>query len=94
VAVHSSSTVRRYTPDGVLDRLIGLPVSMVTSCAFGGPDLGDLYITTMQYGMSAEVKRDQPLAGALFHCRPGVRGNAPNRFGAASAALSGSRVDS
>lgn len=83
VAVHSSGTVRRYTPDGALERVIRLPVSMVTSCAFGGPDLSDLYITTMQYGMSADAKRDQPLAGALFHCRPGVRGNAPHRFGSA-----------
>jgi sugar lactone lactonase YvrE len=85
VAVHGSGTVRRYTPDGVLDRMIRLPVSMVTSCAFGGPDLNDLYITTMQYGMAADAKREQPLAGALFHCRPGVRGNAPRRFGGALA---------
>lgn len=83
VAVHGSGTVRRYTPDGLLDQVIRLPVSSVTSCAFGGPDLRDLYITTMQYGMSADLKRDQPLAGALFHCRPGVRGNAPQRFGIA-----------
>lgn len=82
VAVHGSGTVRRYTPDGALDRIIRLPVSMVTSCAFGGPELSDLYITTMQYGMSAETKREQPLAGALFHCRPGIRGNMPHRFGA------------
>jgi sugar lactone lactonase YvrE len=81
VAVHGSGTVRRYTPDGVLDQVVRLPVSMVTSCAFGGPDLTNLYITTMQYGMSAEAKRAQPLAGALFHCRPGVRGRPAHRFG-------------
>ena len=74
VAVHGSGTVRRYSSDGLLDLVVRLPVSMVTSCAFGGPDLADLYITTMQYGMSADAKHDQPLAGALFHCRPGVRG--------------------
>ena len=48
------------------DRVIRLPVSWVTSCAFGGPELRDLYITTMHYGMSTEAKREQPLAGALF----------------------------
>jgi sugar lactone lactonase YvrE len=81
VAVHSSGTVRCYTPDGVLERVVRVPVSMVTSCAFGGPDLSDLYITTMQYGMSAEAKQAQPLAGAVFHCRPGVSGRPAHRFG-------------
>jgi sugar lactone lactonase YvrE len=81
VAVHGSGTVRRYTPDGVLDRVLRVPVSMVTSCAFGGPDLSDLYVTTMQYGMATEAKRAQPLAGGLFHCRPGVRGRLAHRFG-------------
>jgi sugar lactone lactonase YvrE len=82
VAVHSSGTVRRYTPDGVLDLVVRVPgVAMVTSCAFGGPDLADLYITTMQYGMSAEAKRSQPHSGALFRCRPGARGRRTNRFG-------------
>lgn len=54
VAVHGSGTVRRYTPDGVLDKVVRVPVSMATSCAFGGADPQDLYITTMRYGMSAE----------------------------------------
>jgi sugar lactone lactonase YvrE len=82
VAVHSSGTVRCYTPDGVLSLVVRVPgVAMVTSCAFGGPELTDLYITTMQYGMSAEAKRSQPLSGALFHCRPGARGRRTNRFG-------------
>jgi sugar lactone lactonase YvrE len=44
---------------------------MVTCCAFGGPELADLYITTMCLGLSDEAKRAQPLAGALFRCRPG-----------------------
>ena len=83
VAVHGSGNVRRYTPEGALDRVIRVPVSMVTSCAFGAPEFLDLFITTMQYGMSAEAKRDQPLAGALFHRRPGVR--AANRFGTPTA---------
>ena len=81
VAVHGSGTVRRYLPNGTLDRLVRVPVAMVTSCAFGGPDLTDLYITTMQYGMSADAKRAEPLAGALFHCRPGARGRPAHAFG-------------
>jgi sugar lactone lactonase YvrE len=81
VAVHSSGSVRRYLPDGTLDRIVRVPPSMVTSCAFGGPDFSDLYITTMRYGMSEEARLGQPLAGALFRCRPGACGRAANRFG-------------
>jgi sugar lactone lactonase YvrE len=82
VALHGSGSVRRYTPDGRVDRVVHVPPTMVTCCAFGGADLTDLYITTMNFGMSEEAKRAQPLAGALFRCRPGVRGRPPNRFAA------------
>jgi len=81
VALHGSGTVRRYLPDGTLDRIVQLPVHMVTCPAFGGPDYEDLYITTMNYGMSPEALSAEPLAGALFKCRPGVKGRPAFRFG-------------
>ncbi len=80
IALHGSGSIRRYTPDGRVDRVVRVPVAMVTCCAFGGPDLTDLYITTMSLGMSAEGRRAQPLAGGLFRCRPGVCGLPPHRF--------------
>jgi sugar lactone lactonase YvrE len=43
VALWGGSSVRRYTPDGDLDRVIPLPAVNVTSCCFGG---STLYITT------------------------------------------------
>ncbi len=43
VALWGGSSVRRYTPDGDLDRVIALPAENVTSCCFGG---STLYITT------------------------------------------------
>jgi sugar lactone lactonase YvrE len=63
--------VHRYRPDGTLDGVIELPVTQVTACAFGGPELDDLYITTSQ--LTVDV-REQPLAGALFRAKVGVRG--------------------
>lgn len=45
---------------------IELPVEQVTSCTFGGEQLDQLYITTAYCGLSAEAKRQQPLAGGLF----------------------------
>ncbi|MCX4744900.1 SMP-30/gluconolactonase/LRE family protein [Kitasatospora sp. NBC_01287] len=46
VALFDGSALHRYTPDGRLATVLPLPVSHPTSCAFGGPDLRTLYITT------------------------------------------------
>jgi sugar lactone lactonase YvrE len=73
--------VHRYTPEGRLDRVVRLPVSQVTSCAFGGSDLGDLYITSAAHQLPAEQLAIEPLAGGLFCCRPGPVGFQPHRFG-------------
>ncbi|MEU1570739.1 SMP-30/gluconolactonase/LRE family protein [Streptomyces collinus] len=62
VALWQGSAVRRYTPGGELDRVIELPVPLVTACAFGGPDLTDLYITTARTGLTGPPA----LAGSLF----------------------------
>jgi L-arabinonolactonase len=51
-----------------------LAVSRPTSVAFGGADLGTLFITSMHHGMTAEERAREPLAGALFQTRPGIAG--------------------
>jgi sugar lactone lactonase YvrE len=80
VALWDGSAIRRYRPDGVLDRVIELPVSRPTSCAFGGDDLGDLYVTSARAGLTPEQLEAQPYAGGVLMLRPGVCGRAPNRF--------------
>ncbi|MFI6009172.1 SMP-30/gluconolactonase/LRE family protein [Streptomyces sp. NPDC051243] len=62
VALWEGAAVRRYTPAGELDRVIPLPVPRVTACAFAGPDLTDLYITTARVGLASPP----PLSGSLF----------------------------
>ncbi|GGQ62187.1 SMP-30/gluconolactonase/LRE family protein [Streptomyces althioticus] len=62
VALWDGGAVRRYTPSGELDRVIELPVPRVTCCAFGGPGLTDLYVTTARVGLAAP----HPLAGSLL----------------------------
>lgn len=62
VALWDGGAVRRYTPSGALDRVIELPVPRVTACAFGGPGLTDLYITTARVGLDPAP----PLAGSLL----------------------------
>jgi sugar lactone lactonase YvrE len=74
VALWGGWAVRRYAPDGRLDRVISLPVSQVSACAFGGPGLQDLYITSATNKLSPERLSREPHAGGLFRCRPGVRG--------------------
>jgi sugar lactone lactonase YvrE len=60
--------------------VVELPVSQVTSAAFGGDDLGTLFITTAREDFSAEQLQAEPHAGDIFCCRPGVAGRQPNRF--------------
>jgi len=80
VALWDGWAIERYSSDGRLDRRIELPVAQVTSCAFGGPDLDELYITTGQEGFPLGGRADQPHAGGLFRVRPGVRGRPTRRF--------------
>ncbi len=75
VAMFDGWSVTRWNPQtGELLQRIRLPVARVTSCAFGGEDLGTLYITTARVGLTEAQLKEQPLAGGLFQVRPGVRG--------------------
>lgn len=66
--------VVRYAPDGSIDRVVELPVEQPTSCEFGGPDLGTLFVTSAWDDLSDGARADQPLAGCVFAFEPGVRG--------------------
>ena len=80
VAVFGDACIRRYTPDGQLADRLELPGRQPTSVAFGGDDLGDLYITTATIRFGAE-QHDHPDAGATLVCRPGVTGTPVYAFG-------------
>ena len=76
VALWGGSAVVRFSPEGELCERLRLPVGNVTSCCFGERDLDTLFVTTAARGAAQE-----PLAGALFACRPGVRGLPATPFG-------------
>jgi sugar lactone lactonase YvrE len=76
IAVIRAGELRRYDADGRLDELVSFPVNKVTSCAFGGDDLRDLYVTSASFAPIG----DEPLAGALFRLRPGVAGKPTHLF--------------
>jgi len=73
-AEYNGGRLIRFAPDGRIDRIIELPVSKPTSCAFGGKALDILYVTTAVKGLAPDQAAAQPLAGSLLAFRPGVRG--------------------
>ena len=69
---NDAGLIHRFTPSGKLDRSLALPVKKPAMCAFGGPGLDTLFVTSIRpEGIDLS---DQPLAGAVFALRPGVRG--------------------
>lgn len=70
----------RYTPAGKVDRVVEVPVANPTCCAFGGADLGTLYVTTATQRLTPEELAKQPLAGSLLALRPGAKGLPEGRF--------------
>jgi len=80
VACFGGAAVRCFSPAGVQTGEVRFPVTQVTSCAFGGPDLADLYVTSAAYQLSADQLKSQPHAGATFVCRPGAVGLPASSF--------------
>lgn len=67
-----SGRILRFTPEGKLDRALEVPVKKPTMCAFGGPQLDTLFVTSIRpQGIDLS---DQPLAGGVFALNPGVKG--------------------
>ena len=68
--------VVRIAPDGTVDRVIDLPVTNVTTCTFGGPELKTVYVTTANAG----APESERLAGSLFAIESSVAGLPEHRF--------------
>ena len=76
---NDAGLVHRFTPDGRLDRSLAVPVKKPAMCAFGGPKLDTLFVTTIRpVGIDLT---EQPLAGGVFALRPGVAGMPEPAFG-------------
>lgn len=80
VAMWDGHAVLRLAPDGTLKQTIPIPVARVTSVAFGGEELNDLYITTARRGRSPEQLSGEPHAGGIFRLRTGAVGLPPHAF--------------
>jgi sugar lactone lactonase YvrE len=74
VAFWDGWCVRRFSAAGECIQTLDLPVQRPTSCAFGGPNLDRLYITSASIGLDDLALSMQPYAGGLFLYLPGVAG--------------------
>ena len=66
VAIYGGGQVRRYSPEGVLREVLTVPARQSTCCAFAGPGLHRLYVTT-----ATENWTDEQAQGRTG-CRPGL----------------------
>jgi sugar lactone lactonase YvrE len=66
VALFGGGRVQRYSPDGVLREELLVPARETTSCAFAGPGLHRLYVTTATEHWSDEERRAEPAAGLVY----------------------------
>ncbi len=80
VALWQGWGVARFALGGALLAKVEVPVECVTSCCFGGENWDELYITTSSRDLDETGRAEQPLAGGLFRCRPGVSGPPTNLF--------------
>ncbi|WP_420099547.1 SMP-30/gluconolactonase/LRE family protein [Corynebacterium sp.] len=76
-AIYGGSRVECRDPSGHLIGQIDLPVTNVTACTFGGPDLGRLFITTTRENVPEGT---QPTAGSVYVADPGVHGQPVRPF--------------
>jgi sugar lactone lactonase YvrE len=66
VAVYGGGQVHRYSPDGALREVLTVPARESTCCAFAGPGLHRLYVTTATEGWTDEERRADPAAGLVY----------------------------
>jgi L-arabinonolactonase len=66
--------VVRYTPDGRVDRTVGVPTRQPSCVCFAGPELDILCVTTARADLDAATLHAEPHAGDVFLYRTGARG--------------------
>ncbi len=77
VALHGAGQVRCLQPDGTLVGVVEVAAPHTTSCAFVGPALDLLLVTTATEGLGAAQQHAYPDSGRLFTARVGATGRPP-----------------
>ena len=75
VARWGGGRVQRHDPaTGALLQVVTVPAPFTSSCAFGGPGLETLFITSARGGLTPQQAAEFPLSGDVFAVQPGVAG--------------------
>ena len=80
VAIYGGGRVHRYSPQGVLREVLSVPGAQCTSCAFAGPELNRLYVTTATEGWSDEQRSAEPAAGLVYRFDTDATGRPADPF--------------
>ncbi len=80
VAVYGGGRVNRYAPDGTLRQAVGVPARQCTCCAFGGPGMHTLFVTTATEGWTDDQRRSDPGAGLVYRFETGATGRPAEPF--------------
>jgi sugar lactone lactonase YvrE len=79
-AIFGGGRVERCSADGVSRQVLRVPARETTSCAFGGPGLHRLYVTTATEHWSDEQRRAEPGAGLTYRFDTDATGRAAAPF--------------
>lgn len=60
------SRITRFLANGEVGHVMDMPVPNITKCAFGGPALQTIYITTAATALDEGQRKEYPLSGGLF----------------------------
>ena len=82
VALWGGASLTCWEPaGGKLLEKISIPALNVSSCAFGGRDISDIYVTTAREGMTRRQLKEYPLSGGLFRIHTPFSGMPTYIFG-------------
>ena len=74
VAIYGGGRVHRYGPDGELRDVLTVPAAQSTCCAFAGPGMHRLYVTTATEKWTDEQRRAEPTAGVVYRLETDATG--------------------
>ena len=66
VAFYNGGRVNRYSPNGERREVLRVPAVQTTSCAFAGPGLSRLYVTTATEFWNEQQRAAEPSAGLVY----------------------------
>jgi sugar lactone lactonase YvrE len=74
VAIWGAGRIHRYTAGGELREELIVPAAQSTSCAFAGPGLRRLYVTTATEHWTDDQRRADPQAGLVYRFETSATG--------------------